>query len=73
MKWFLSYVQVYRNGQRFFGHHVYAGDEHPVALVQRWNATFGAKGHYVNVITSFQQVGDDCPEVDVASATITPE
>lgn len=67
-RWFMAYVQVYNRGN--FNHHVYQGEEHPVAKVARWDREYGAKDGFRVVLLSFQEVGPEVPEADVVSAML---
>jgi hypothetical protein len=71
-RWFMSYVQVYRDGRFQFGSTtVDHNGEHPVATVLRWNESYGKKDGFQMVLLSFQPVGDDCPEMDILSHGIS--
>ena len=71
MKWFFSYVQVYRDGRLQFGQRIYLDDEHPLACAQRWNDAYGAKEGFQVIVLSFQRVDDSCPETDLLSPGIS--
>ncbi len=72
MKWFMSYVQVYRDGRFQFGCTSFDGSgEHPIDKVKRWNETHGQKEGFQIVVLSFQQVPHDTPEVDILSHGIS--
>jgi hypothetical protein len=70
MPWFMSYVQVYKDGRFLFGASS-SIREHPIAAVNRWNKEYGAKEGFKTVLLSFQPVGDDCPEMDELSPGIS--
>lgn len=76
VKWFMSYIQVYRDGRFMFGHHVWHHEseaEHPIAMVERWNKEYGGKDGYTTVLLFFQEVYGNFPnEVDTLSNGIGP-
>jgi len=70
MTWFMSYVQVYRDGRFKFGCAVAAG-EHPLLKAKRWNESYGATEGFQIVVLSFQPVGEGGPETDTLSHVIS--
>ncbi len=67
MRWFMSHVRVFRGGSLVFGHTVKDRDEHPIAIVERWNREMGDKEMWRMILLSFCQVPEDTPEADVES------
>ncbi len=72
-RWFMSYVKVTRVGgcSMQFGSNVMDRVEHPVATVLRWNREYGRQEGCDIILLSFQEVGRDVPEMDVATNYIT--
>lgn len=71
MKWFMSYVQVWRDGTRQYASCVIERNEHPVVTILRWNEAHYSKQGAKCILLSFQQVPDDTPEMDLLSAEIS--
>lgn len=69
MKWFMSYVQVWRDGRHQFGSTVIERNEHPVTTILRWNESHHTDGRCI--LLSFQKVDDDVHEMDLLSAGIS--
>lgn len=65
MRWFMSYVQHYSRGAVAYGSHVYEGVEHPVEMVNRWNASYGKRDGFTAVLFNFTPVSETCPLMDV--------
>jgi hypothetical protein len=66
-RYFMSYVFRYirnQTGPAYYGSSVLDRDEHPVAVVNRWNERYTDR---VTVLLHWCEVGADVPEMDVVT------